>query len=241
VTTNRPYHLYVVGDDQALRKLLVDYFLKQGLAVTAMASAEDMLLRIGPERPDFLLLDAALPGMSGIQACQRLRGDGNFVPIILLTAGGDEVDRVVGLEMGADDYLTQPVSSRELLARIRAVLRRGTWPAGAATVPERSVRIGQFTFMPASRSLHRGQEVRVLNSVEYALLSELTARPGLPVARERLLEVSHKGVDTVLIRAVDAAIMRLRRLLEPNPASPRYIHTVRFQGYMFVPHDVAVS
>jgi len=232
-----PHHLYVVEDDQALRQMLSDYFLKQGLELTAMGSAEEMFELMGRSRPDLIIMDVTLPGISGLQACQRLRNAGDHIPIILLTARNDEVDRIVGLEMGADDYVGKPFSTRELLARARAILRRGALVAPPSDV-KKSVRIGEYTFVPASRSLHRGQEVRVLNMIEYALLAELTESPGLPVTRERLLAVSHAGNDGVLLRAVDAAIMRLRRMLEPDPASPRYIQTVRFHGYMFVPHSV---
>jgi two-component system phosphate regulon response regulator OmpR len=238
---SRRQHLFLVEDDHALRGMLADYFVTQGVELTVMASTEEMFLRIG-ERPDLVVLDIALPGMSGLEACQRLRRQGDHTPIIFLSARTDPVDRIVGLEMGADDYVNKPFSARELLARARAVLRRG--PAGAtATTPEadRSVRIGEWTFLPASRSLHRGQEVRVLSTVEYALLAELTARPGLPVTREHLLNASHANKDSALLRAVDASIMRLRRLVEIDPSNPRYIQTVRFHGYMFVPHLTLAS
>ena len=230
-------HIYLVEDDPALREMLSDYLLGQGLELTAVGSAEEMLSRIDSRRPDLILMDVGLPGMSGLDACRLLRRRGNPVAIILLTGNADSIDRVIGLEMGADDYVNKPFSSRELLARARAVLRRGKVPEAPATEAEKSIRIGEWHFVPASRSLHRAQQVRVLNTVEYALLAELTATPGLPVARERLLSVSHAGKETALLRAVDASIMRLRRILEADPASPRYIQTVRFHGYMFVPHS----
>ena len=123
-TEAKPYHLFVVEDDAAMREMLASYLEKQGLAVTAMNSAEEFLRRIHRLRPDLVVLDVTLPGMTGLQACQKLRAEGDRVPIILLTARTEEVDRVLGLEMGADDYLSKPFSARELLARIRAVLRR---------------------------------------------------------------------------------------------------------------------
>jgi two-component system phosphate regulon response regulator OmpR len=237
MSPSRPLHFFIVEDDPTLRAMLSDYFAKQGLGLTAMASAEEMFKHIDKQRPDLIFLDIGLPGMSGLDACQRLRSMGDQVAIILLTARTDAVDCIIGLEMGADDYVDKPFSARELLARARAVLRRGrivpTTPLGT----EKSIRIGEYTFVPASRSVHRGQEVRVLNMLEFALLTELTTTPGQPVTRERLLAVSHTGKDAVLLRAVDASIMRLRRMLEPDPSSPRYIQTVRFHGYMFVPHD----
>ncbi len=232
----RPYHLYVVEDDPALRDMLAGYLEKQGLAVTPMPSAEDLLRRIHRLRPDLVVLDVTLPAQSGLQACQKLRADGDRVPIILLTARTEEVDRVLGLEMGADDYLGKPFSARELLARIHALLRRATLQPG---VPQPgavgTVTIGDTVFHPASRSLVQGAEVRVLSTVEYAMLYELVRSPGVPVSRERLLAASHSRSDAVLMRTVDTAVLRLRRLVEPDPAVPRYIQTVRGLGYMFVP------
>jgi two-component system, OmpR family, phosphate regulon response regulator OmpR len=232
----KPYHLFVVEDDPALREMLVSYLEKQGLAVTAMNSAEEMLRRIHRLRPDLVVLDVGLPRMNGLQACQQLRAEGDRVPIILLTARTEEIDRVLGLEMGADDYLGKPFSARELLARVRAVLRRSGVTPGTPVGGSVPVRIGEYQFIAASRSLHRGSEVRVLSTVEYALLAELVLNPGVAVSRERLLAASHSRADTLLLRTVDTAVMRLRRLLEPDPSEPRYLQTVRGHGYMFVPH-----
>ena len=183
MTEARPFHLYVVEDDTAMRDMLAAYLERQGLAVTAMPSAEELLRRIDRLRPDLVVLDVNLPGMSGLQACQKLRAAGDRLPIILLTAQSDEVDRVLGLEMGADDYLGKPFSARELLARIRAVLRRA----------------------------------------------------GQPLSRERLLAATHQRSDVVAERTIDVAVMRLRKIVEPDPAMPRFIQTVRGHGYMFVP------
>lgn len=229
------YHLFVVEDDSALREMLTRYLEKQGIAVTAMPTAEDLLLRIHRLRPDLVILDVGLPGMSGLQACRKLRADGDRIPIIMLTAQGDEIDRILGLEMGADDYLGKPFSARELLARVHAVLRRTATVPGLPIDRGDSIRIGAFRFMPQARSLEQGGRSRVLNTVEYALLAELTTNPGVAVSRERLLAVSHTRKDAVLLRAVDAAVMRLRRIVEPDPAMPRYIQTIRGHGYMFVP------
>jgi two-component system phosphate regulon response regulator OmpR len=234
--TSKPYHLFVVEDDHALREMVASYFEKQGLVVTAMATAEEMLKRINRLRPDLVVLDVGLPRMSGLQACQQLRAEGDRVPIILLTARTEEIDRILGLEMGADDYLGKPFSARELLARVRAVLRRSTNTPGVPVGGSEPVRIGEHLFVSASRSLHRDGEVRVLSTVEYAMLAELVLNPGVPVSRERLLAASHTRTDTLLLRTVDTAVMRLRRLLEPDPSEPRYLQTVRGHGYMFVPH-----
>jgi two-component system phosphate regulon response regulator OmpR len=232
----RPHHLFIVEDDPALRDMLAEYLEKQGLAVTVMSSAEDLLRRIHRLRPDLVVLDVGLPGMSGLDACRRLRAEGDRVPIVLLTARSEEVDRVVGLEMGADDYLGKPFSARELLARVRAVLRRSEVVPGVPRGQAAPVRIGSWTFASASRSLHQGDEVRVLSNIEYSLLAELVANPRVPISRERLLAATHGRADAVLLRTIDVSVMRLRRVLEPDPAEPRYIQTVRGMGYMYVPY-----
>ncbi len=235
MTDARPHHLYVVEDDVALRDMLATYLERQGMAVTAMASAEELLKRMDRLRPDLVVLDINLPGLSGLQACQQLRAQGDRLPIILLTAQSDEIDRVLGLEMGADDYLGKPFSARELLARIRAVLRRvGTAPG--LPVPGASpVTLGDLRFDPASRTLQGPDGARVLSTVEFALLAELVASPHVPLSRERLLAATHQRADSVAERTIDVAVMRLRKLVEPDPSMPRFIQTVRGHGYMFVP------
>jgi two-component system, OmpR family, phosphate regulon response regulator OmpR len=237
----QPYHLFVVEDDRPLRDMVVSYLEKQELAVTAIGSAEELLRRIHRLRPDLVVLDVGLPGMSGLEACRQLRAEGDRVPIILLTARTEEVDRIVGLEMGADDYLGKPFSARELLARVRAVLRRAVNLPGSPLLGQPQVQVGDYRFDPATRSLARGSDVRMLNTVEFALLAELVANPGVPISRERLLAVSHARGDVPLLRTVDTAVMRLRRLVEPEPAQPRFIQTVRGLGYVFVPQAQGVA
>ena len=229
--------LYIVEDDDSLREMLCGYLDSHGLSVRAMASAEDLFANVDRDRPDLVILDVSLSGMSGLDACRRLRAAGNGVPIMMLTGFSDEVDRIVGLEMGADDYQCKPFSARELVARIHSLLRRvQTRPRIVGAEPDPAlVRIGEFLFEPAARSLRRGDDVRVLHAVEHALLSELCARPGSPVSRERLHAACHPQSGSALLRAIDAGVMRLRRLLEPDPSEPRFIQTVRGQGYMFVP------
>ena len=238
---SRPHHLFIVEDDPALRGMLADYLEKQGLAVTTMSSAEELLQRIHRLRPDMIVLDVGLPGMSGLEACTRLRAEGDRVPIVLLTARSEEIDRIIGLEMGADDYLGKPFSARELLARVRAVLRRADAAPGVPRGASAPVHIGAYTFAPSSRSLHNGDDVRMLSTIEYALLTELVANPRIPISRERLLAATHGRADAVLLRTIDVSVMRLRKLVEPDPAEPRYIQTVRGLGYMFVPFTVRRS
>ena len=229
-----PLHLYVVEDDVALRDMLSAYLDRQGMGVTAFANAEAFQDAYAREKPDLLILDVGLPGLNGLDLCRSMRSGGDQLPIILLTARSEEIDRVLGLEMGADDYLSKPFSARELVARVRAVLRRYQGGSGES-IAQNGVRIGAHAFVPESRSLVKGDDFRVLNPVEFALLSELVAQSNVPVSRERLIAVSHDDDDDVTPRAVDAAIMRLRRVVEPDPAQPRFIQTVRGQGYVFVP------
>jgi two-component system, OmpR family, phosphate regulon response regulator OmpR len=235
-TLDRKPHLFIVEDDLAVCEMLTRYLEREGMVVTAMSSAEELLRRINRIRPDLIVLDVSLPGETGLQACQKLRAQGDRVPIILLTARSEEVDRVLGLEMGADDYLGKPFSARELLARIRAVLRRvSDTPLGNNTLRD-SVAIGQWMFDPKARSLVKdGGEQRVLSTVEFAMLAELVGNPNVPISRERLLAVSHTRSELLLSRTADVGVMRLRKIVEPDPNQPRYLQTVRSHGYMFVP------
>lgn len=234
--TETPHHVFVVEDDDAMRNMLGDYLDRQGLRVTRMSRAEELMREVPQTSPDLVVLDIGLPGMSGLDACRALRLGGYDMPLILLTARCEEVDRVLGLEMGADDYLGKPFSARELLARIRAALRRAH---GQVTAPKaetgQEVRIGQHVFDIAARSLRHGSQMRMLNPVEYAMLSELVRSPQVTITREALVSASHSEPDAVMLRAVDAAIMRLRKIVEEDPARPRHIQTVRGQGYVFVP------
>jgi two-component system phosphate regulon response regulator OmpR len=234
--THPRQHLLVVEDDADLRDMLGGYLRQQGLNVTLLSRAETLVADAHVLRPDLVIMDIGLPGLNGLDACSKLRRAGHHMPLILLTARSDEVDRVLGLEMGADDYLVKPFSARELLARVRAALRRANGSlTPKAPAAEAEVRIGEHIFDVAARSLRTGGHARVLNTVEYALLAELVQAPHTTITRARLLSVSHKGGTAAMPRSVDAAIVRLRRLLEPDPANPRHIQTVRGQGYVFVP------
>lgn len=231
----RPYHLFLVEGDTTVRDTLCGYLEREKLIVTTMATAADMLRRVHRVRPDLIVLDAGSPIMSGLGACRKLRAEGDRVPIILLLRQGEEIERVVGLEMGADDCLSRPYGHRELLARVRAVLRRTAVTPGAPIDSSASIQIGEYVFDVAARKLSRSNNVRVLNTIEYSMLAELATNVGIPVSRARLVAVSHSREDAVSLRAVDAAMVRLRRLLEPDPAVPRYIQTVRGHGYVFLP------
>lgn len=231
-----PRHLCLVDGDRAQRQALADYLERQGLAVTTLSQAEDLLQLLPRRRPDLAVLAIRLPGLDGLQACQRLRAGGDRLPLILTGAGDDEVERIVALELGADDCLRPPFSGRELLARVNAVLRRAGPPPAPPAADEPPVALGEWTFHAGSRCLRRGGQTRVLRTVEFALLAALTGQPGQVLARERLLARWQARPDAVMLRSVDAAVMRLRKLIEPDPATPRYIRTVRGHGYLFVPY-----
>lgn len=232
---NQPYHLFVVDAERDSRDALRSYLEAHGLRVTTMDNAAELLRRMHRARPDLVVLDMMLPGMSGLQACQKLRGEGDRVPVIFLSARDEEVDRVLGLEMGGDDVVGKPCSPRELLARVNAVLRRAIVAPGLPMLTMAPVSIGAQEFDRASRCLRRGDALHVLSTVEYAVLAELVSNPGVAISRERLLAASHSRAEGLMLRAVDVAVMRLRKRVEPDPAQPRYIQTIRGHGYMFVP------
>ena len=178
-----------------------------------------------------------LPGEDGLAICRRLRGAANPVAIIMLTAKGDEVDRIVGLEIGADDYLPKPFNPRELVARIHAVLRRQAAPPppGAPAITEESVSFGKVTINLATRELEREGTSTLLTSGEFGLLRVLLEHARQPMSRDKLMELARGREYEVFDRAIDVQISRLRKLVEEDPGKPRYIQTVWGFGYVFVP------
>jgi two-component system, OmpR family, phosphate regulon response regulator OmpR len=233
---NRPYQVHLVDVDTPARTALRSYLEANGLGVTPLGSAEELLRRMDRLRPDLVVLEMLLPGMGGLRACQQLRGAGDRVPLIFITSRGDEVDRVLGIEVGADDLLVKPVSPRELLARIHAVLRRTLVPPGLPMFAMQPVAIGRQSFDPTVRCLHHDGRQHMLSTVEFAVLAELVGSPGVAMSRERLLAASHsREGQTLQLRAIDVVVMRLRKRVEPDPAEPRFIQTIRGHGYMFVP------
>ncbi|MCX7891915.1 MAG: two-component system response regulator OmpR [Burkholderiales bacterium] len=236
--------ILVVDDDLRLRDLLERYLGEQGFAVRTVPDAAAMDRQLAHERYDLLVLDLMLPGEDGLSVCRRLRGTRNSIPIIMLTAKGSDIDRIVGLEMGADDYLPKPFNPRELVARIHAVLRRRSAPpppGAPATGPE-SVSFGGMTVDLARRTLTKNGETVSLTTGEFALLKVLVTHPRQPLSRERLMELARGREYEVFDRAIDVQVSRLRKLVEPDPARPRYIQTVWGFGYVFVPDpEPAVS
>ena len=229
--------IIVVDDDARLRDLLNRYLTEQGYAVRAVHDAAEMNRQLGRERYDLMILDLMLPGEDGLSICRRLRGAGETMPIIMLTAKGDDVDRIVGLEVGADDYLPKPFNPRELVARIQAVLRRRppAGPPGAPTAEVQVVEFGAFRFNLAARSLTKnGQDVS-LTTGEYALLKVLVQHPRSPLSRDKLMELARGREFGAFDRSIDVQISRLRKLIEPDPAKPAFIQTVWGFGYVFNP------
>jgi two-component system OmpR family response regulator/two-component system phosphate regulon response regulator OmpR len=233
---DRQHRLLVVDDDSRLRDLLVRYLGEQGLEVKAVGDAAQMDKLRTREHFDLIVLDLMLPGEDGLTICRRLRGTGDATPIIMLTAKGEEVDRIVGLEMGADDYLPKPFNPRELLARIHAVLRRQTTtPPGAPQVDEPAVRFGNVEVDFAARALKRGDELLTLTTGEFAVLKVLLQHPRQPLSRDKLMALARGREQGPFDRAIDVQISRLRKLIESDPAQPRYLQTVWGFGYVFVP------
>ncbi|MBS3917148.1 MAG: two-component system response regulator OmpR [Sulfuritalea sp.] len=227
----------VVDDDQRLRELLNRYLGEQGFAVKAVDGAPAMDKALAREGWDLMVLDLMMPGEDGLSICRRLRGSKDAVPIIMLTAKGDDVDRIVGLEMGADDYLPKPFNPRELVARIHAVLRRrGTPPpAGAPATEEGEVGFGSVRVNLATRILTRPGEEHALTTGEFAVLKVLLQHPRQPLSRDKLMELARGREYEVFDRAIDVQISRLRKLVEDDPSKPRYIQTIWGFGYVFVP------
>ncbi len=229
--------IIVVDDDARLRELLNRYLGEQGYSVRAVADGSDMNRWLARERYDLMVLDLMMPGEDGLSICRRLRGLGDKMPIIMLTAKGDDVDRIIGLEVGADDYLPKPFNPRELVARIQAVLRRApaVQPPGAPTAEQQVVAFGEFGFNLGTRSLSRNGEPLPLTTGEFALLKVLVQHPRTPLSRDKLMELARGREFGAFDRSIDVQISRLRKLIEADPAKPAYIQTVWGFGYVFIP------
>ena len=232
--------ILLVDDDPELRQLLATYFGRHGFDTLLLPDTRQLDVFLDKYQPQLIVLDLMMPGEDGLAACRRLRARGETRPIIMLTARDEPVDRVIGLEMGADDYVGKPFDPRELVARIEAVLRRGAQPAAAPVVQGGVYRFGDWGFDRATRQLERNGEqgtgeTVTLTSGEFALLNALVTNAGKPMKRERLLELTRGDDSESFDRAIDVQIHRLRRLIEIDPAQPRYLQTVWGVGYVFVP------
>ena len=234
--TPRP-KILVVDDDIRLRELLRRYLSEQGFQVVTAEHAPAMNKLWLRQRYDLLVLDLMLPGEDGLSICRRLRGAGDTTPIIMLTAKSTDVDRIVGLEMGADDYLPKPFNPRELVARINAVLRRVTpdEPPGAPSEVPESFTFGEFVLDLGTRTLRKNGELITLTTGEFSVLKVFARHARQPLSREKLMEMARGREYEVFDRSLDVQISRLRKLIEPDPSNPLYIQTVWGLGYVFIP------
>ncbi len=228
--------ILVVDDDLRLRDLLTRYLGDQGFSVRGAESGAMMDKLLLREPYDLIVLDLMMPGEDGLSICRRLRAAEPGQAIIMLTAKGDEIDRIVGLEMGADDYLPKPFNPRELLARIQAVLRRrGNAAPGAPATEEGTVSFANIEVDLAARTLKKGDEHLPLTTGEFAVLKVLLQHPRQPLSRDRLMSLARGREQGPFDRAIDVQVSGLRKLIEPDPATPRYLQTVWGFGYVFVP------
>jgi two-component system phosphate regulon response regulator OmpR len=231
----------IVEDEDDLREAVAEYLSERGLDVRAAGSAKEFREMVAQETVDVAVLDIAMAGESGLSLARWLMTTARPPALIFATAAGRPVDRVAGLEIGADDYLVKPYELRELLARIRSVLRRSgrdgaAPPAAAAPAAPEPIRIGAFRLDPASGRLSReGGPAVLLTPAEFGLLQALAQRPNRVLSRDQLLDLApaHEGNDSA--RSIDVRITRLRRKLEADPENPTLIRTIRGEGYMFVP------
>jgi DNA-binding response OmpR family regulator len=231
-----PPHILVVDDDPTLRELLAGYLGENELRVTAVADGRALFEAFDREAIDLVVLDLRLPGEDGLQLARQLR-ERAPVPIVLLTGKAEEADRVMGLELGADDYVTKPFSPRELLARIRAVLRRYKLPAHAAAARDEQRRAFRFAGWELNLRTRRlsapdGRRIELSNQ-EFNLLAALCAAPQRVLSRDQLLDLSRLHGAEVYDRTIDVQILRLRRKIEANPSQPALILTERGAGYLF--------
>ena len=221
----------LVDDDSRLRELLTRYLKEQGFAVTAVADGRGMDKALSRVPYDFLILDIMLPGEDGLSLCRRLRSEGHYLPLLMLTARGSEADRIAGLDIGADDYLSKPFNPRELVARINAILRRHSAPAA------KKLYFGPYTLDLHARSLSAAGAQVEITTAEFELLRVLATHPHQPLSRDTLMQLARGRDHTPFDRSIDVRISRLRRLIESDPSRPRFIRTLWGFGYVFIPED----
>ncbi len=236
-TTTQTTRILVVDDDTRIRDLLRRYLTQEGFDVILAEDGKAMDRFMQRDAIDLIVLDLMMPGEDGLSICRRLRSANNRIPIIMLTAKSEDVDRIVGLEVGADDYLSKPFNPRELLARIHAVLRRrpATEAPGAPSSDDTPVRFGEYLFDMAARSLTKNGEDLPLTTGEFAMLKTLVRHPRIPMSRDKLAQLARGREFEAFDRSLDVQISRLRKLIEIDPAKPRHIQTVWGVGYVFVP------
>ena len=233
----RPDRILVVDDDARIRDLLKRYLTQEGLEVLLAEDGRSLNRLLQRETVDLIVLDLMLPGEDGLSICRRLREAKDRTPIIMLTAKSEDIDRIVGLEVGADDYLGKPFNPRELLARIHAVLRRRPPPEvpGAPSSEDEVVRFGPYTLDLGQRTLSKSGTDLSLTTGEFAMLKALVRHPRQPLSRDKLAQLARGREFEPFDRSLDVQVSRLRKLIEEDPTAPRYIQTVWGVGYVFVP------
>ncbi|MBR0875451.1 response regulator [Bradyrhizobium tropiciagri] len=235
-------HLLIVDDDKELCSLLSKFLTRHGYRVSTAHNGEEMASILDSARVSLVILDLMLPGEDGLVLCRRVRAT-STLPIIMLTAMGDEVDRIIGLEMGADDYLAKVANPRELLARIRAVLRRAGPPEMLGSADQKRIlEFAGWRLDVTHRQLYSAKNALVpLRAAEFDLLLAFAERPQRVLSRDQLLDLSRGRSAGVFDRSIDVQISRLRRKIEPDPKEPRLIKTVRSGGYVLAANVVLVS
>ena len=226
--------LLVVDDDAELRELTAEYLTQQGFSVVTAEDAASMDAILASQQIDLVILDLMLPGEDGLSIAKRLKA-ATAIPIIMVSAQGEDIDRIVGLEIGADDYLAKPFNPRELLARVRAVLRRGAAQAGAELPATTLFEFGACKLDVRSHQFTRDGAAVPLTSGEFDLLAILVAHPNQVLNRDRILDLLTGAERSPFDRSIDVRVTRLRGKLEPDPAQPVFIKTVWGKGYMFCP------
>jgi len=228
-----PDHILIVDDDAEIRSLLSHYLVKSGLRVTTVPDGRGMRQALDAGRVDLIVLDLMLPGEDGLTLCRNLRAKSD-TPVIMLTARGDETDRIVGLEMGADDYLAKPFSARELLARIKAILRRArSLPENLRPENARHIRFSDWVLDTSHRQLiSAANVVTPLSGAEYRLLRIFLSHPNRVLNRDQLVDLTQGKEADPLDRSIDVQVSRLRSRLGDDPREPRLIKTVRGEGYV---------
>jgi len=223
----------LIDDDTRLGQLLREYLGQHEIDLTVVADGARGLAALGAQHFDVVLLDLMLPGIDGLEVCRRIRAapDVAAVPVLMLTAKGDDVDRIVGLELGADDYLPKPCNPRELVARIRALVRRTT---GRAASGAERLRVGRLAIDVGARAVQMDGRAVSLTHYEFELLLTLARAVGRPLSRDQLLDALKGQEYDTFDRSIDVHISNLRAKLEPNPKAPTYIKTVRGVGYLLV-------
>lgn len=230
---NMSDHILIVDDDPDIRELVSDYLEKNGFRTTTAADGKGMWAALDRSRVDLIVLDLMLPGEDGLTLCRTLRASSD-IPVIMLTARGDEMDRIIGLEMGADDYIPKPFSPRELLARIKVILRRArALPAESRAEDVKLIRFAGWTLDVVARHLVSSQGVVVpLSGVEYRLLRVFLSHPNRVLNRDQLLDLTQGREASPFDRSIDVQVSRLRRHLEDDAREPVILKTVRGEGYV---------